>query len=195
MQRIVLASGNQGKLNELRLLLQPLGWDVVSQKELGVVEAEETGLTFVENAILKARNAALQTGLPSLADDSGLSIEALAGAPGIYSARYSGMGDLANNEKVLRELTGVENRRAQFICVLALVKHAKDPVPLICQGHWRGEILTSPEGRQGFGYDPIFKPDQCQVSAANLAPEEKSAISHRGLAMGQLLDQLSDRLC
>lgn len=193
MQRIVLASGNQGKLTELNLMLQPLGWDVVSQNDLGVEDVEETGLSFIENALLKARNAALQTGLPSLADDSGVAVDALAGAPGIYSARYSGFGDTANNEKLLRELQSVNDRAAQFICVLALVKHAKDPIPVICQGVWSGQILEEPTGVGGFGYDPIFKPDDCQCSAAQLAPAEKSAISHRGLAMQQLLAQISPR--
>lgn len=195
MQRIVLASGNAGKLKELRVMVQPLGWDVVSQNELGVVEAEETGLSFVENALLKARNAAAQTGLPSLADDSGLAVDALGGAPGIYSARYSGLGDAANNEKLLREMTGVSNRKAQFICALALVKHAKDPVPLICVGQWRGVILEAPEGQGGFGYDPVFKPDDCHCSSAQLTPEQKSARSHRGLAMQQLMEQLTAQLC
>ncbi|BFM05273.1 RdgB/HAM1 family non-canonical purine NTP pyrophosphatase [Halioxenophilus aromaticivorans] len=190
---MVLASGNLGKLKELRTMVQPLGWDVVSQNDLGVAEVEETGLSFVENALLKARNAAAQTGLPSLADDSGLAVDALGGAPGIYSARYSGLGDAANNEKLLRELNGVANRRAQFICALALVKHAKDPVPLICLGQWSGEILTAPQGEQGFGYDPIFKPDDCDCSSAQLSPERKSARSHRGLAMQQLLQQIASQ--
>ncbi len=194
MQRIVLASGNAGKVKELRAMVQPLGWDVVSQNELGVVEAEETGLSFVENALLKARNAAAQTGLPSLADDSGLAVDALGGAPGIYSARYSGFGDAANNEKLLREMQGVSDRRGQFICALALVKHAKDPVPLICVGQWHGTILTVPQGDQGFGYDPIFQPNDCEGSSAQLTPEQKSARSHRGRAMQQLMEQLAGQL-
>lgn len=194
MQRIVVASGNPGKLRELTRLLQPLGLEVVAQNSLAVTEIEETGLSFVENALLKARNAARQTGLPSLADDSGLSVAALNGAPGIYSARYSGEGDDGNNRKLLLEMAGVADRRAEFICALALVRHAEDPVPIICEGHWRGTIVTEPRGAQGFGYDPIFQPDDCDCSAASLSRAEKSTRSHRGRAMQLLLARLNEQL-
>ncbi len=195
MQRLVLASGNAGKLKELQALLAPLAIEVVSQKALGVQEAEETGLTFVENALLKARNAAQQTGLPALADDSGLAVHALDGAPGIYSARYSGQGDAGNNAKLLQALNGVTDRRATFICALALMQHEQDPIPLICQGQWHGQILEQASGEGGFGYDPLFKPNDCEGSAAELSAEQKSRLSHRGQAMAQLIEQLTRQSC
>lgn len=190
MQRLVLASGNAGKLKELRALLAPLGFDVVAQNELAVEEADETGLSFIENALLKARNAARQTGLPALADDSGLAVDALAGAPGIYSARYSGGGDQANNQKLLAAMQDQTNRSAQFICALAFVRHEQDPVPLMSIGRWRGQILLEPMGEQGFGYDPVFQPEGLSVSAACLTREQKSAQSHRGRALADLVQQL-----
>lgn len=191
MQKLVLASGNAGKLKELQRLLTPLAIEVVAQTELGVIEAPETGLTFVENAILKARNASQQTGLPALADDSGLAVDALGGAPGIYSARYSGEGDVANNEKLLQALNGIDERGAAFICALALLKHPQDPTPLICQGQWRGQIAVQLSGSGGFGYDPLFKPDDCDCTSAELAPDQKAQLSHRGRAMTQLIAELS----
>ena len=201
MSRWVLASGNAGKLREFGRLLEPLDIEVMPQKELGVVDADETGLSFIENAILKARHAAEATGLPALADDSGLEIDALNGAPGIYSARYSALiggehNDAANIERVLNELTEVPeaDRTARFQCVLAFMRHAQDPTPLIVQRSWEGVILTRPVGEDGFGYDPIFYvPDQ-GCTAAELAPEVKNRLSHRGQAMAAFLPLLEERL-
>ncbi|HTV87330.1 MAG TPA: RdgB/HAM1 family non-canonical purine NTP pyrophosphatase [Dyella sp.] len=190
MQRIVLASSNRGKLAEFNALLAGSRFEVLPQAELGVADAEETGLSFVENALLKARHASSVTGLPALADDSGLCVPHLRGAPGLYSARYSGgHGDsAANNAKLLRELDGVpaEQRGAFFICVLALLWHADDPAPLIAEGRWHGRVLQAPRGTQGFGYDPLFLPHQQTLSAAELEPGVKNRLSHRGQAMAQL---------
>jgi len=195
MQRIVLASSNPGKLAEFNLLLADSGFEVVTQASLGVDDAEETGLSFVENALLKARHAARATGLPALADDSGLCVDHLRGAPGLYSARYAGThGDnAANNAKLLRELDGVppEKRGAFFICVLALIQHADDPAPLIAEGRWHGRVLGEPRGVQGFGYDPLFVADGQSASAAELDPALKSRISHRGQALARLRAQLA----
>ncbi len=201
MSQWVLASGNAGKLREFSRLLEPLDINVVPQKELGVSDADETGLSFIENAILKARHAAEITGLPALADDSGLEIDALKGAPGIYSARYSALvggehNDAANIERVLLELASVpeEKRTARFQCVLAFMRHAKDPTPLVVQRSWEGRILDEPSGRDGFGYDPIFYvPDQ-GCTAAELAPDVKNQLSHRGKAMAAFLPLLEERL-
>ncbi|WP_458070259.1 RdgB/HAM1 family non-canonical purine NTP pyrophosphatase [Rhodanobacter sp. BL-MT-08] len=194
MQRIVLASSNPGKLAEFNLLLADSGFEVVTQASLGVDDAEETGLSFVENALLKARHAARATGLPALADDSGLCVDHLRGAPGLYSARYAGThGDnAANNAKLLRELDGVppEQRGAFFICVLALIQHADDPAPLIAEGRWHGHVLGETRGVQGFGYDPLFVADGQSASAAELDPSLKSRISHRGQALARLRAQL-----
>lgn len=190
MQRIVLASSNRGKLAEFNALFADIGIEVVTQGSLGVEDAEETGLTFVENALLKARHASQATGLPALADDSGLCVAHLGGAPGLYSARYSGVhGDSgANNAKLLRALDGVptEQRGAFFICVLALVQHAEDQTPLIAEGRWHGTVLTAERGAGGFGYDPLFLPDGQAISAAELDPALKNRLSHRGLAMATL---------
>ncbi|MES2919090.1 MAG: RdgB/HAM1 family non-canonical purine NTP pyrophosphatase [Pseudomonadota bacterium] len=191
MKQLVLATGNAGKLKELQALLADLPYAIVTQKSLGVSDADETGLSFVENAILKARHAARGTGLPALADDSGLCVDILGGAPGIYSARYSGAGatDAANNGKLLETLAprrGEMPLTARFVCVLALVRHADDPLPLLCQAEWEGEILGAPRGDQGFGYDPLFwLPDE-GMSSAELPRERKNAISHRGQALQQL---------
>ncbi|MCL5043173.1 MAG: RdgB/HAM1 family non-canonical purine NTP pyrophosphatase [Gammaproteobacteria bacterium] len=190
--RLVLASGNKGKLAELQ---QMLGEQVtvLPQSEFLSVEAEETGLTFIENAILKARHAARASGLPALADDSGLAVDALAGAPGIYSARYAGdAGDAANNSKLLEALRDVPDaeRGARFICVLALLRHADDPTPIICQGEWHGRILHSPSGDQGFGYDPLFWVPETNCASAELPAAQKNRLSHRGKAMAQLRKQL-----
>lgn len=199
MQRIVLASSNPGKLAEFNLLLADSGFDVVTQDSLGVDDAEETGLSFVENALLKARHAARATGLPALADDSGLCVDYLRGAPGLYSARYAGQhGDnVANNARLLRELGGVphEKRRAFFICVLALIQHAEDPAPLIAEGRWHGHVLGETRGVKGFGYDPLFVADGQTASAAELDPALKSRISHRGQALTQLQAQLALQRC
>lgn len=195
MQRIVLASSNRGKLTELNLLLADSGFAVVTQGSLGVDDIEETGLSFVENALLKARHAARVTGLPALADDSGLCVAHLHGAPGLHSARYAGgHGDsAANNIKLLRALDGVpgEQRAAFFICALVLLQHAEDPAPLIAEGRWHGHVLTAPRGAGGFGYDPLFLPDGHTLSAAELDPALKNRLSHRARAMAQLHARLA----
>ena len=192
--RVVLASGNTGKVREFNQLLAGAHIEVLPQSSFGVPEAEETGLTFVENAILKARNAARHTGLPALADDSGIEVDALNGAPGIYSARYAGSGasDDDNLRKLLAALEGLpeSERGARFQCVIVYLRHAEDPTPLICQGTWEGRILTVPRGTNGFGYDPAFLvPDQ-DASAAELPPEVKNRLSHRGQALRKLLEGL-----
>ncbi|MDQ0009735.1 XTP/dITP diphosphohydrolase [Luteibacter jiangsuensis] len=188
--RIVLASGNAGKVIELEQLLAGSDVELVAQTALGVGDADETGLTFVENALIKARHAARATGLPALADDSGICVDALNGAPGLYAARYAGThGDsAANNAKLLRELGGVppERRSAYFIAVLVLLRHADDPAPLIAEGRWHGRILEAPRGDGGFGYDPLFLPDGHDVSAAELEPARKNRLSHRGQALALL---------
>ena len=193
-QRIVLASGNQGKLKEFSQILAPLNLEIVSQGTLGVVDAEETGLSFVENAIIKARNACAATGLPAIADDSGLEVDALSGAPGIYSARFAGprASDQQNIEKLLSELGELESnqRTARFRCVLVCMRHQRDPTPLIAIGTWEGRILTTPEGENGFGYDPLFWSPEYDCAAAQLTPEQKKAVSHRGKAVAQLTEQL-----
>ncbi|ONN68983.1 RdgB/HAM1 family non-canonical purine NTP pyrophosphatase [Pseudomonas oryzihabitans] len=192
LTELVLASHNAGKLKELQAMLGDRV-RVRSVGEFSQVEPEETGLSFVENAILKARNAARLSGLPALADDSGLAVDALGGAPGIYSARYAdGQGDAANNAKLLEALKEVPDaeRTGQFVCVLALVRHADDPLPIICEGLWSGRILHAAQGDHGFGYDPLFQPDGEAVSAAELAPAEKNQRSHRARAMAQLKQRL-----
>ena len=195
-QRIVLASSNRGKLAEFNALLADSHFEVVPQAELGVDDAEETSLTFVENALLKARHASRATGLPALADDSGLCVAHLRGAPGLYSARYSGgHGDnTANNAKLLRELDGVphKQRGAFFICVLALLAHAEDPAPLIAEGRWHGRILDAPRGTHGFGYDPLFLPHEQLLSSAELEPAVKNRLSHRAQAMAQLHARIAE---
>ncbi|PAU77370.1 XTP/dITP diphosphatase [Halomonas salipaludis] len=194
---IVLASGNAGKIREFNQLLSPLGHEVKAQADYGVAEVEETGLTFVENALLKAREASRVSGLPALADDSGLEVDALQGAPGIYSARYAGepKSDEANNRKLLEQLLEVPEgeRSARYWCVLVYLRHADDPVPLIVQQHWQGEILAHPRGEGGFGYDPLFWIPEVGMSVAELSAEEKNRLSHRGRAMQALLAQLSSR--
>lgn len=191
--KLILASGNTGKLAELRELLGE-GFDLHAQSEFGVTDAEETGLSFIENAILKARHAARVTGLPALGDDSGLCVDALHGAPGLYSARYAGRhGDSeANIDKLLRELDGVADteRRARFVCVLALVRHADDPMPLVAEGVWEGRILPARSGNGGFGYGPVFFSPAHGCSAAELPTEVKNRDSHRGLALAQLRARL-----
>lgn len=190
---LVLASHNAGKLKELQAMLG----DRVrlrSVAEFSTVEPEETGLSFVENAILKARNAARLSGLPALADDSGLAVDILGGAPGIYSARYAdGQGDAANNAKLLDVLKNVpdEQRGAQFVCALALVRHADDPLPILCEGLWHGRILHAARGEHGFGYDPLFWLEEFQCSSAELEPHTKNQHSHRALAMQLLKARLA----
>jgi XTP/dITP diphosphohydrolase len=197
MSRIVLASSNRGKLAEFGALLADGGFDVVPQAGLGVADIEETGLSFVENALLKARHAARVTGLPAMADDSGLCVAHLHGAPGLYSARYSGAhGDAAaNNARLLRDLEGVPaaERGAFFICVLVLLQHADDPAPLIAEGRWHGRVLGEPRGAQGFGYDPLFLPEGQSASAAELDPALKNRLSHRGQALALLHARLAER--
>tara|TARA_R110002110_G_scaffold205066_7_gene416968 strand:+ start:93200 stop:93805 length:606 start_codon:yes stop_codon:yes gene_type:complete len=194
-QIVVLASGNAGKLKELARVLAPLNVSLQSQADFNVPDVEENGLSFVENAIIKARAAAQHTGLPAIADDSGLEVDYLQGAPGIYSARYSGDGDAANNEKLLNALKDVppEQRNARFQCALVYMRHANDPTPIVCQGSWEGRILTGAAGSKGFGYDPLFYvPDQ-QRSAAQLPAEVKNKISHRAQASALLLEALRKR--
>ena len=194
MQDIVLASSNPGKVREINQVLAGLNVIVRPQAEFNVIDAEETGLTFVENAILKARNAAQHTGLPAIADDSGLEVDALAGAPGIYSARYAGVGatDLENLEKLLDALADVpeENRSARFQCLMVYMRHADDPTPLICQGSWEGRILTAARGSNGFGYDPVFYVPTHNCASAELAADIKNSLSHRGQALHQLVAAL-----
>lgn len=195
MKKIVLASSNKGKVREIGELLAALDMQVVPQSEYSVVDAEETGLSFVENAILKARHASQHTGLPAIADDSGLEVDALNGAPGIYSARFAGNGasDSDNVQKLLRELKalGEVPRTARFQCLMVYVRHALDPTPLICQGTWEGVIVDTPQGDNGFGYDPIFYVPTDKCTAAQLPPERKNALSHRGQALKCLLDKLA----
>ncbi len=190
--RLVLASGNRGKIREIQALLAPHGVRVLPQTAFAVPEIEETAPTFVENALLKARNAARHSGLPALADDSGLEVDALAGAPGVYSARYAGPGadDRLNNAKLLETLEGFEGeeRRARFRCVLVFLRHSYDPSPLIAEGTWEGLIATEPRGKGGFGYDPLFYLPELGRTAAELPPEEKNRLSHRGQALRQLLE-------
>jgi len=191
-QIVVLASGNAGKLRELANVLAPLDVILKPQAQFNVPDVEETGFSFVENAIIKARAAAQHTGLPSIADDSGIEVDHLNGAPGIYSARYSGAGDEANNVLLLQELGEIpeEQRSARFQCVLVYMRHALDPMPLICQGSWEGFILSEARGENGFGYDPLFYLPDYQCSSAQLDPSIKNRISHRAKASRLLFDAL-----
>lgn len=193
--RVVLASSNPGKLRELRALLEPAGLDVVSQDAHGVEQPEETGLTFVENALIKARAACAATGLPALADDSGVVVDALGGAPGVRSARYGGTGasDADNVGRLLGALAGVAvpQRGAAFVCAIVYLRHADDPCPIVCEGVWRGRILDAPRGDGGFGYDPVFFVETLGRTAAELTRAEKNAVSHRGQALARLLDRLA----
>jgi len=195
MKKIVFASNNAGKVAEVNQILSVTGIEVVSQSEFDVPEIEETGLTFVENAILKARNAAHHTGLPALADDSGLEVDALKGAPGIYSARYAGeaASDKQNVEKLLAALDEMvlPQRSARFQCLMVLLHHELDPTPIICQGTWEGSITTTPQGDNGFGYDPVFFYAQEDCTAAQLSAEVKNKLSHRGQALEKLLEQIN----
>jgi XTP/dITP diphosphohydrolase len=194
-QVVVLASGNAGKLRELGKVLAPLDVILKPQAQFNVPDVEETGFSFVENAIIKARAAAQHTGLPAIADDSGIEVDHLNGAPGIYSARYSGAGDEANNALLLQELgkTTEEQRSARFQCVLVYMRHALDPTPLICQASWEGSILFEPRGENGFGYDPLFYLPEHQCSSAQLDPSIKNRISHRAKASSLLFEALRHR--
>ena len=198
MQKIVLATGNQGKVNELAAMLDNLNIEVVAQSEFNVPDVAETGTTFIENAIIKARHAAKITGLPAIADDSGLEVDALRGAPGIYSARFAGenASDRDNIDKLLSELKGVpqEKRTARFWCVLVLMRHADDPTPLVCQASWEGIITEQPSGEAGFGYDPVFFIPSLNITSAELSKADKNAISHRGQALQQLITHLKAQL-
>ena len=191
---VVLASGNAGKLRELGAMLEPLGWAVRPQSDWQLEEAVEDGLSFIENALIKARHAARATGLPALGDDSGLVVDTLHGAPGIYSSRYAGegAGDAANNRKLLDALSGVPEaeRGAHFYCTMAFLRHADDPAPLLATGRWDGRIVEEPGGDGGFGYDPVFWVPGEACTAAQLSPERKNALSHRGQALAGLARQL-----
>ena len=190
--RLVLASNNEGKLREFRRLLVPHRIDVVAQSALSIPEADEPHATFVENALAKARHAARHTGLPALADDSGLCVAALGGAPGVFSARYGGepKSDAKNNAKLLADLAGVADRRAHYVAVLVLMRHADDPQPIVTEGEWHGEIIDTPRGAGGFGYDPYFLVPGTGLTVAELPHEEKNRCSHRGKALEQLLARL-----
>lgn len=196
MKRIVLASNNAKKVAELTTLLAPIGIEIITQVSLGIPEADEPFHTFVENALAKARHAARHSGLPALADDSGLCVDALGGAPGVLSARYAGepKSDARNNEALLRDLAHLnhpEQRSAHFLCVLVLVRHADDPQPIICEGEWHGQILAAPEGEGGFGYDPLFWDVEKASTAASMPAADKNARSHRGKAIAQLASRLA----
>jgi XTP/dITP diphosphohydrolase len=193
MKKLVIASNNPGKLREFAQMLAPLGIDVVTQAQLGISEAEEPHCTFIENALAKARHVSRLSGLPALADDSGICVEALDGAPGVYSARFAGenpKSDQRNNEKLLHDMQGVSDRRAHYYCVLVLVHHADDPQPVIAEGEWHGEIAHQERGDGGFGYDPMFWLPGLGKMCSELTHDEKHAISHRGKAMKVLLEKL-----
>jgi XTP/dITP diphosphohydrolase len=194
MKNIVLATGNLGKVREINELLANHDLAVVAQSDFNVPEAEETGLSFVENAIIKARNAAAHTGLSAIADDSGLEVDALGGAPGIYSSRYAGKSasDRDNLEKLLADLgdLAAEQRSARFQCLMVYLRHAKDPTPIICQGTWEGQVLFTPRGSNGFGYDPVFYVPSHNCSSAELPPDIKNRLSHRGQALRKLIAAL-----
>ena len=195
MKKIVIASSNAGKLREFAALLEPFEFEAVPQSALGVGEALEPHETFVENALAKARHASRSTGLPALADDSGICVSALRGAPGVFSARYAGepKSDQRNNEKLLADIKPHRDRRAFYYCSLVLVMYVDDPHPLIADGQWHGELIDAPRGAGGFGYDPYFFLPEYKLTAAELAPEIKNRVSHRGLAMQALAEKLQAR--
>jgi len=192
--RLVLASGNEGKLREFRRLLAPLEISVVAQAELGIAEADEPHSTFVENALAKARHASRLARLPALADDSGVCVAALSGAPGVQSARYAGepRSDRRNNEKLIADLAGIADRSAHYYCVLALLRHGEDPEPILAEGRWDGTIIDAPRGTGGFGYDPYFLDAETGLTGAELPPAQKNARSHRGRAMRALIARLGE---
>lgn len=192
---LVLASGNRGKLREIQALLAPVNVMVRSQQDFDIPEVAETGLTFIENAILKARHASKYAALPAIADDSGLEVDALNGAPGIYSARYAGPDatDLENTQKLIHELAGIEQRRrtARFQCVMVYMRHPTDATPIVCEGTWEGLIVDDPRGENGFGYDPVFYVAELGCTAAELDADTKNRVSHRGQALAKLVKRLS----
>jgi XTP/dITP diphosphohydrolase len=194
ISRLVLASGNEGKLREFRRLLAPLGIDVVTQASLGIPEADEPHVTFVENALAKARHASASAGLPALADDSGVCVAALGGAPGVQSARYAGepKSDARNNARLVQALAGVADRRAHYACVLVLVRRPDDPEPIVAEGRWQGRIVDVPRGGGGFGYDPHFEDLETGLTGAELPLERKNALSHRGKALRVLIERLAE---
>jgi XTP/dITP diphosphohydrolase len=195
MKNLVLASGNPGKLREFAALLATVDFEVLPQAQFNVPEAEEPHFTFVENAIAKARHAAKLTGLAALADDSGICVDALGGAPGVFSARFAGepKSDQRNNDKLIADLAGQSNRRAHYYCILVFVRHADDPQPIIAEGEWHGEIIDTPRGANGFGYDPYFWLPEFGCTAAELAADKKNAVSHRGKALTTLITRLRAR--
>ncbi len=190
--RIVLATGNRGKIAEITPLLAPLGIEIVPQSDFAIPEAVEDGTSFVENALIKARHASRLTGLPAIADDSGLEVAALDGAPGIRSSRYAGPGadDADNVARLLAAMADMDDRRARFVCVMVYLRHAEDPVPVICHGFWRGRIAERPSGGHGFGYDPVFVVEGLGRTSAELEPSEKARLSHRAQALARLVDEL-----
>ncbi len=190
--KIVIASGNAGKLREIRRILEPLGFNIAPQSDFGVPDCPEPHVTFIENCLAKARHASLHTGLPALADDSGICVDALNGAPGVYSARYAGepKSDQRNNEKLIAALKNESNRSAHYYCVIVLVRRPDDPQPLIAEGSWHGEIIDTPRGEDGFGYDPYFLLPEFGKTGAELDPDQKNAISHRGKALMALVEKL-----
>ena len=190
--KVVLASNNSGKLREFKMMLKKVGIEIIPQGNLDIPAADEPHPTFVENALEKARHASRASGLPALADDSGICVEALMGAPGIHSARYAGepANDENNNKKLIETLQGIDNRAAHYVCALVLVRYALDPEPIIAIGYWHGQIIDAPKGDGGFGYDPHFFLPNLGKTAAELTPEEKNRLGHRGLALDQLVDQL-----
>ena len=191
-KRLVLASNNAGKLREFRRLLEPLGFEVVPQSELDIDEADEPHATFIENALAKARHACAKSGLPALADDSGICVDALGGAPGVRSARFAGepKSDARNNAALIEALRGIDDRRAHYYCVLVLARHADDPQPLIAEGIWHGSVIDSPRGNGGFGYDPFFEDRETRLTGAELDLERKNSLSHRGKAMRSLIARI-----
>ena len=195
MKHLVLASNNEGKIREIRRILAPLSIEVIPQAHFGIPEIEEPHGTFIENALIKARHASVQTGLPALADDSGLCVEALEGAPGVHSARFAGepRSDERNNDRLLELLARSENRKAHYYCVLLLLRHAHDPQPLIAEGEWHGEILRERRGTGGFGYDPLFLDPLLGRTGAELPLDEKNRVSHRGKALGLLVEKLTGK--
>jgi XTP/dITP diphosphohydrolase len=195
MEQVVLASNNEGKIREIRAIFAPLGIEVIPQSHYGVPEAEEPHGTFIENALAKARHAAAATGLPALADDSGICVDALGGAPGVYSARFAGepKSDERNNDRLLQLLASHDSRKAHYYCVIVLLRHPDDPQPLIAEGEWRGEVLRERRGSGGFGYDPLFLDPAVGKTGAELPMEQKNRISHRGKALSALVEKLKER--